>query len=223
MQLNKEHLSGALWDGLGTYLFLGAAAWLIAKSSLPASVSVGLSLAVVAAVIGPMSGGHFNPAVTTGMKLGKQFPSAAALLYVAMQIVGACAAMATVVFLVAGKFTRSGAQALIVEPAPGVSVWNAAFKEAVGTWILVSTVLAVGAKGRIWAPVIGASLGIAVQLFGADTGGGFNPARALAAFIVSGTTEGWAYMSIAHIAGPLVGAAVAALMFAQAKSSPAAS
>ena len=43
------------------------------------SLAFGLSVLIMAYAIGPISGGHFNPAVTVGLAAGGRFPAGAAV------------------------------------------------------------------------------------------------------------------------------------------------
>jgi aquaporin Z len=62
--------------------------------SLAVVAAGGLALAVIAASLGPVSGGHVNPAVTVGLAVGGRFPWTYVLPYVAAQFTGAVAAAA---------------------------------------------------------------------------------------------------------------------------------
>lgn len=215
-------VSGGLWDGLGTMAFITAGLWLAVHSGLPVWAAWALALGAGLAFIGPKSGGHFNPAVTMGAVTGPNFPMPAAAWYIVMQLAGASAAMLLAVFIEARTFSPAGARSLLVIPAPGVGMYEAAGKEACGTFILVLTALAVGASGKPWAPwLIGGALGLAILLFGSETGGGFNPARSLAPYLVSREWDGLRYALIAHVGGPLVGGLAAGLFFRAIKGAPA--
>jgi glycerol uptake facilitator-like aquaporin len=62
---------------------------------------------VLAASLGPISGAHFNPAVTLGLAMNGRFPWAYAPTYLAAQVAGAVAA-AAVTWVLYGQSTRRG-------------------------------------------------------------------------------------------------------------------
>src|SRR4051794_21778826 len=58
------------------------------------SLAFGLSVLTAAYAVGHISGGHFNPAVTVGLVVGRRFPPRDAAGYIVAQLVGAIAAAA---------------------------------------------------------------------------------------------------------------------------------
>jgi glycerol uptake facilitator-like aquaporin len=61
----------------------------VAIALLGNTVATGAGLVVLITVFGPLSGAHFNPAVTMAALLGREMPLAIAGLYVTVQIAGA--------------------------------------------------------------------------------------------------------------------------------------
>ena len=58
------------------------------------TIATGAILVVLITVLGPVSGAHFNPAVTLAFAIRKDISVQMALLYIAIQIIGAiCGAM----------------------------------------------------------------------------------------------------------------------------------
>ena len=55
---------------------------------LGVSLAFGLTVLSGAYALGPISGGHFNPAVSVGLCVGGRFPAALLLPYVAAQVIG---------------------------------------------------------------------------------------------------------------------------------------
>lgn len=53
------------------------------------SISVGAALVILILIFGPISGAHFNPAVTLAFLIRREIPAGESLLYVAAQITGA--------------------------------------------------------------------------------------------------------------------------------------
>ena len=77
---------------------------------LGVSLAFGLTVLTMAYALGHVSGGHFNPAVTLGLVLGRRFDARDALPYVATQVVGAISAAAVLLVIANGKagFSTSG-------------------------------------------------------------------------------------------------------------------
>ncbi len=67
------------------------------------SLAFGLTVLTGAYAFGQISGGHFNPAVTIGLVVGKRFSAQDALGYIVAQVVGGIAAAGTLAAVVAGK------------------------------------------------------------------------------------------------------------------------
>ena len=55
---------------------------------LGVSLAFGLTVVSGAYALGPISGGHFNPAVSIGLCAGGRFPSAMLLPYIVAQVAG---------------------------------------------------------------------------------------------------------------------------------------
>jgi glycerol uptake facilitator-like aquaporin len=105
----------------------------VAIALLGNTIATGAILVVLILVFGPISGAHFNPAVTFAFALRREISVADAVVYIATQLVGAIAGvwLAHVMFaepiLMLGDVTRTG---------PGQ--WTA---EIVATFGLVATIL----------------------------------------------------------------------------------
>src|SRR5574339_1047048 len=64
------------------------------------SLAFGLTVLTGAYALGPISGGHFNPAVSVGLWAGGRFPASQLLPYIVAQVIGAVAG-AGVLYLIA--------------------------------------------------------------------------------------------------------------------------
>ena len=53
------------------------------------ALAFGLTVLSMAFAVGHISGGHFNPAVTVGLFIGKRFPAGEVFPYIVAQVVGA--------------------------------------------------------------------------------------------------------------------------------------
>src|SRR5215213_6731090 len=67
------------------------------------SLAFGLTVLTMAYGLGHISGGHFNPAVTIGLFLGKRFESRDVVAYVVTQVVAAIAAAAVLYAIASGR------------------------------------------------------------------------------------------------------------------------
>ena len=66
------------------------------------SLAFGLTVLTGAYALGHISGGHFNPAVTIGLIVGRRFPPRDALGYIVAQLVGAIAAAGVLAVIASG-------------------------------------------------------------------------------------------------------------------------
>jgi aquaporin Z len=67
------------------------------------ALAFGLTVVTMAYAVGPISGGHFNPAVTLGVWAGGRFPAGRLLPYWGAQLVGAIAAALVLYVIASGK------------------------------------------------------------------------------------------------------------------------
>jgi aquaporin Z len=78
---------GTFWlvlGGCGTAVLAGAGV-----GTLGISFAFGLTVLTMAFAVGHISGGHFNPAVTVGLWVGRRFESRDVAPYVVAQLIGA--------------------------------------------------------------------------------------------------------------------------------------
>ncbi|AVF04219.1 MULTISPECIES: MIP/aquaporin family protein [Devosia] len=105
----------------------------IALALLGNTIATGAILVVLIGVLGPLSGAHFNPAVTLVMALRRQLSAADAGLYVVSQICGAMLGT-----LLAHLMFDLPLVSAYADPRNGPSQW---LSEAVATFGLVLTIL----------------------------------------------------------------------------------
>jgi len=174
-------------------------------------------LAMLIFTLGPISGGHFNPAVTAGLLALRKITPKDAGIYVVMQLAGGIVAALLVGWLITGAPNASHG----FDPSVGPGLkgeWGAgAAFELVGTFALVFAVvgLAVSPKAPVgWAALgIGATLGMAVMAIAPLTGAGFNPARALGPAISANSFWGGGKFILVYLLAPIVGGVLAAVSF----------
>lgn len=109
---------GTLWlvlGGCGSAV-LAAAFPQLGIGFVGVSLAFGLTVLTGAYALGPISGGHFNPAVSVGLWAGGRFPGSQLASYVIAQVAGAIAGAAILYliasgnadFSLAGGFTANG-------------------------------------------------------------------------------------------------------------------
>lgn len=106
----------------------------IALALLGNTIATGAILVVLITLFGPVSGAHFNPAVTTVFLLKREIPLVLAGVYVAAQIAGGVGGA----FLAHAMFEQEIVQAS-TKVRTGGAQW---LSEAVATFGLVATILA---------------------------------------------------------------------------------
>jgi glycerol uptake facilitator protein len=204
--------------------------WIVITAAWALAVYVGV---VVAA---PYSGAHLNPAVTIGLAIAGKFAWNKVLSYVIAQMLGAFIGAILVWLMYYDHFQRNNKpDAILAVFSTGPAIRNYTsniVSEVVGSFVLVFTVfyivggeittsktpIGLGSVGAL--PVALLVWGIGLSL-GGTTGYAINPARDLGPRIVhffvpiknKGTSD-WAYAWIPVI-GPIVGAALAALLYLQ--------
>src|SRR6188472_460769 len=70
---------------------------------LGVAFAFGLTVVTMAYAVGHVSGGHFNPAITVGVAMGKRFDWKDVPAYVVTQVVAAIAASAVLFAIASGK------------------------------------------------------------------------------------------------------------------------
>ncbi len=101
-----------LAEFIGTFwLVLGGCGSAVLAAAFPelgigftgVSLAFGLTVLTGAYALGPISGGHFNPAVSFGLWAGGRFPASQLLPYVCAQVVGAVFAAAVLFVIASGQ------------------------------------------------------------------------------------------------------------------------
>ena len=203
-----------LTEFAGTFavvLVATGAATFLRSTPLGIAVAYGVAYGGAVTMLGKISGGHFNPAVTVAHWVTHRFGTFKSLLYIGAQLAGASAAAYALRF--AWLATTTASTALPGPPvlAAGVTRGPALLAEAAGTFALVLALWAtiVGrARPRYWLGgiVAGAVVAVASHLGAPYTGGVLNPARAFGPALAA---RQWAYQGVYWV-GPLAGAVAAA-------------
>ncbi|VXB26492.1 Glycerol uptake facilitator protein-like 6 [Microbacterium sp. 8M] len=194
----------ALTEAISTFLFVFAIIGAVNSGSPLTPLAIGLALAVLIYASGHISGGHLNPAVSLGVLLRGGISVADFFAYIIAQFVGG--ALAALVSFVVWPHAE---KAVKIEIGPAFLV------EALFTFVLVWVVLNVATSkdtenNSFYGLAIGGTVFVGATAVGGISGGGFNPAVALG-LSISGQFA-WANLGL-YILAPLIGAAVAALLF----------
>lgn len=222
-------------EALGTFVltFFGCGSAAVAGSvlgNLGIAFAFGLSIVAMAFAIGNVSGCHINPAVTFGLFVDKRISLKDLFGYWIAQFIGAIIA-ALVLMLVINNCADLGGVAATglgcngygEASSTGISMFGAVLVEVILTMVFVLTILGVtadGKTGHFAGLVIGLTLAF-VHIMGIPlTGTSVNPARSFGPALVM-AFEGnavaldqvWVF-----IFAPLVGAALAAVIFGAFKS-----
>ncbi len=183
------------------------------------SLAFGLTVLTMAYAVGPISGGHFNPAVTTGLAVAGRFSWSQVGPYIGAQLAGGIAAALVLYVILSGKaglttiggFAANGFDNL----SPGnYSMISAFVAEAVLTGFFLLIILGSTDKRAApgFAPIaIGLALTLIHLVSIPITNTSVNPARSTSQALFAGgqyVEQLWLFWI-----APIVGAAVAALIY----------
>ncbi|GAO42204.1 aquaporin Z [Flavihumibacter petaseus] len=182
------------------------------------ALAFGLTVLTMAYAVGPVSGGHFNPAVSVGLWAAGRFPGSALPGYIISQVLGAIAGAAVLYFIASGKegFSLDGGFAAngYGEHSPGKYGLSAAFlTEFVLTGFFL--VIIIGATDKLAAPgFAGIAIGLALTLIHLIsipvTNTSVNPARSTSQALFAGS---WALGQLwLFWVAPILGAAIAGVI-----------
>jgi len=212
---------GTFWlvlGGCGSAV-LAAAFPQVGIGLLGVSLAFGLTVVTGAYALGPISGGHFNPAVSVGLWAGGRFPVSGLMPYVVAQVLGGIAgagvlyiiASGNAQFSLAGGFASNGYAA---HSPGGYSLTAGLTAEIVMTFMFLMVILGATHKR---APVgfAGLAIGLCLTLIHLIsipvTNTSVNPARSTATAVFVG---GWALQQLwLFWIAPVVGAAIAGFLY----------
>jgi len=182
---------------------------------LGVSLAFGLTVVTGAYALGPVSGGHFNPAVSVGLWTGGRFPAALLVPYIVAQVLGGIAGAGVLFLIASGKadFSLAGGFAsngYDLHSPGGYSMVAALVCEVVMTFMFLIVILGTTHQR---APVgfAGIAIGLGLTLIHLIsipvTNTSVNPARSTgtAVFVGGGALQQlWLFWL-----APIVGAAIA--------------
>lgn len=213
---------------IGTFwLVLGGCGSAVLAAAIPdvgigllgVSLAFGLTVVTGAFALGPISGAHFNPAVSVGLWAGGRFPAAQLLPYIVVQVAGAIVAAGVLYVIASGKSGFSLADGLAAngyaEHSPGqYSLTAGLVSEILMTFMFLIVIL--GATHRRAPPGFAAlAIGLALTLIHLIsipvTNTSVNPARSTGPAILVG---GWALAQLwLFWLAPLIGAVLAGWIY----------
>jgi aquaporin Z len=213
---------------LGTFwLVLGGCGSAVLAAAFPelgigllgVSLAFGLTVLTGAYALGPISGGHFNPAVSLGLWAGGRFPGSQLVPYIVAQVVGGLVAAAVLFLIASGKsdFSLAGGFASngYGEHSPGgYSLTAALVCELVMTFMFLIVILGATHK-RASAGFAGMAIGLALTLIHLIsipvTNTSVNPARSTGPALFVG---GWAIEQLwLFWVAPILGAVIAGFAY----------
>ena len=214
--------------GVGTALFaanVGASpeGASLGVGYLGVSLAFGLTVVVGAYAFGPISGGHFNPAVTLGLAAAGRFPWRSALPYIVAQVIGG--AVATTLLVLIGLFGPDGwlgsaqdagfaSNGFGAASPGGFGIGAAIIVEVLFTALFVIVILSVthSTRGTTFAGLaIGLTLVLIHLVLIPIDNASVNPARSIATAIYGGPValgQLWVFLVF-----PIVGALIAGLAY----------
>ncbi len=214
-------LIGTFWlvlGGCGSAV-LAAAFPEVGIGLLGVSLAFGLTVLTGAYALGPISGGHFNPAVSFGLWAGGRFPASQLVPYIIAQVIGAIVAAGVLYLIASGKagfdlsagFASNG----YGEHSPGKYGFTAAIvTEVVMTFMFLIVILGATHK-RASAGFAGLAIGLALTLIHLIsipvTNTSVNPARSTGPALFVG---GWAVEQLwLFWVAPIAGAVIAGVVW----------
>jgi len=216
----SAELLGTFWlvlGGCGSAV-LAAAFPDVGIGLLGVSLAFGLTVVSGAYALGPISGGHFNPAVSVGLWAGGRFPGGLLLPYIGAQVVGGIlgAGVLYVIasgrpdFSLAGGFASNGYGA---HSPGGYSLTAGLVSEVVMTFMFLIVILGTTHK-RAPAGLAGLAIGLTLTLIHLIsipvTNTSVNPARSTATAVFVGA---WAVQQLwLFWLAPFIGAAIAGVV-----------
>jgi aquaporin Z len=176
-------------------------------------LTIGFVLMVLVYAGAPLSGAHYNPAVTVALFLRNKINQSKTIRYILVQLLGSIVAA-----IVASIFHRP----LIVEPSASVPWLTAVVGEALFTFLLVFVILQVAANkktqgNQYFGFAIGGTVFVAASAMGKISGGAFNPAVGIGPLIgnvLAGNRLFDPSLFFLYIIGPVAGAVIAAYLHA---------
>lgn len=175
------------------------------------ALAVAFYVSGMGTAMGPISGGHFNPAVTIGLVVAGKMKASDAMGYIIAQCVGGIVGS----FAASSVFGDGGAgvrAAIKIAPGNGITAMNAMVAELFITLFFILVVLMTAADKRApknGALFLGVMLATGIMAIGPVSGAAINPAVGVS---LSVTSNSWSSV-LSWLAGPIVGGAIAGAIY----------
>jgi MIP family channel proteins len=197
-------------------VFIGAGAVILNASGqldlTGVALANGFVLFIMISVIGHVSGGHVNPAVTLGLWTTGRVPTRRAGIFVVAQLLGAVAGALLLKFVIPTTWFAAGRGGI---PAvdPIITAGKAIVIEAAATFLLLFAFFGTMVDRRgPWSTTAGLTIGLVVafgiMVFGPLTGAAMNPARWFGPAVATGDWANWYVWIVGPLAGGVIGGSV---------------
>jgi MIP family channel proteins len=214
--MERNWYRNALVEVIGTFalIFVGAGSIIAtgAGNLVAIALAHGLTIGVMVASAGHISGGVYNPALTVGLVAARRMTPSRGAYYIVAQLVGALLAALLLKAIFPGADVDKVALGT-PQLGPGIGVAAGVAAEMVMTFFLMYAVFGVAVDMRgaraIAGLIIGLTISVDIFVGGGLTGAAMNPARWFGPAVVQGLfTNWWVYW-----VGPIAGAVVSALVW----------
>jgi aquaporin Z len=213
---------------IGTFwLVLGGCGSAVLAATFPAvgigllgvSLAFGLTVLTMVYAVGPISGGHFNPAVSVGLWVGGRFPASELPGYIVAQLLGAIAGAAVLYLIASGNsdFSLAGGFAAngYAEHSPGKYSLVAAFTAEVAMTFFFLIIILGSTHENSPKGFAGLAIGLSLTLIHLIsipvTNTSVNPARSTSQALFAG---GWAINQLwLFWLAPVIGAILAGIVY----------
>lgn len=214
--MERDWYRNALVEVIGTFalIFVGAGSIVATNGQNLVAIALahGLTIGVMVAAAGHISGGVYNPALVCGLMAARRMPVARGVYYIVAQLIGALLA-ALVLKAIFPAAAINAVQLGTPQLGQGINVGAGVLAEVVMTFFLMYAVFGVAVDMRgaraIAGLIIGLTISADIFVGGGLTGAAMNPARWFGPAVVQGLfTDAWVWW-----VGPIVGAIISALVW----------
>jgi aquaporin Z len=190
---------------IGTFFLVFTVGMAVSKAGVLAPLAIGSALMVMVFAGGHVSGGHYNPAVSTAVLLRGKMESREYWPYVIVQI--AAGVIAGLVIIILGYDFNASAK---LAGAGKMLIVEFLFTFALA-WVVLNVATARGTEGNsFYGLAIGFTVATGAFAVGSVSGGAFNPAVAIGGMVMG--LLSWSDIWI-YVIADILGAAVAAIVF----------
>jgi aquaporin Z len=196
---------------IGTFFLVAAIEFSVITGFAMPALAIGSSLMIMVYMGGPISGGHYNPAVTLAVFMRGKLAAKEVVPYMVMQLIGA------IVAALAARWLTG--HVVAPDPSSEMTKLGAVVGEFIFTFALALVVLNTATSSKTagnsyFGLAIGFTVFVGAASMGSLTGGAFNPAVGTGPAIVRAAIDGGSLANVwIYLAGPFLGGAAAAFVF----------